>query len=654
MSTYDPKQRPEQTTPAVEAPKSTPAPGGGMVQFLEATRVMNYPTGVQYLRPDGGAEQSVRPDVHDTAAAGVAGSGNALPHGSQIQDSFGGHDISGVQAHIGGPAAAASEAMGADAYATGDDVAFKGAPDLHTAAHEAAHVVQQRAGVQLKDGVGEAGDAYEQQADAVADRVVAGQPAADLLGKSGSDDDGGMAVQAYAGNVDLAHNAADGGATTINVRAERQALHGGDAGAYDANENPRLKVEFEIELARLLLVNRAFFMPVVEAVSRGVGLYLQAKAETLHAGERDAVKQVFEQACQRMTMMYGAIGAPEGSAFGKVLPDTFYGRLTELDSSDAGAVDRYYDSMRALIEEGSGNASNHLMLHASFNEYVKDDNEDHGVDHMPLLQKVAAKVAETEGLAEEQKAILSNAGGEAMAPGGLRDERYSGRPDAEGSIGDGRGARGRLKAKEVGKIEADQPGLLAGSTLSGPMAETRRGQMVGIADDATAQESEKRELTAEELEAGLGQKGSRGVEMYMLDESQAFIQQARLAYNMPLAAGISGTTTDLLEVAIMFGVASARDRFLYALACLAHLGSIGAHSFHEIMTSAKQANVAYEPGNYRSVLPSIPAGHPAAALFADPRFAAVPGIGPGASATAGPPAAAGDSGGGSSDTSGGG
>jgi hypothetical protein len=71
--------------------------------------------------------------------------------------------------------------MGADAFAMGDHVAFAGAPDLHTAAHEAAHVVQQRAGVQLEGGVGEVGDAYEQHADAVADLVVQGKSSEALL-----------------------------------------------------------------------------------------------------------------------------------------------------------------------------------------------------------------------------------------------------------------------------------------------------------------------------------------------------------------------------------------------------------------------------------------------------------------------------------------
>src|SRR5262249_34466680 len=42
-------------------------------------------------------------------------------------------------------------------------------------------VVQQRGGVQLKGGVGESGDSYEQHADAVADDVVAGRSAVPLL-----------------------------------------------------------------------------------------------------------------------------------------------------------------------------------------------------------------------------------------------------------------------------------------------------------------------------------------------------------------------------------------------------------------------------------------------------------------------------------------
>jgi len=125
------------------------------------------------------------PGTSDPAAVarqGTAGGSSALPHLDQIQASFGSaHDLGGVRAQVGGAATAACDALGATAYAHDGAVGFAGAPDLHTAAHEAAHVVQQRGGVHLKGAVSEVGDAYEQHADAVADRVVRGESAAPLL-----------------------------------------------------------------------------------------------------------------------------------------------------------------------------------------------------------------------------------------------------------------------------------------------------------------------------------------------------------------------------------------------------------------------------------------------------------------------------------------
>jgi len=120
-------------------------------------------------------------DIHDLAAQGTQGGGGSLPHLDTIQSAFGRHDVSGVQAHTGSAAQAASAAMGAEAYASGNSVAFGGSPSLHTAAHEAAHIVQQRGGVSLDGGVGKAGDSYENHADAVADAVVSGKSAEGLL-----------------------------------------------------------------------------------------------------------------------------------------------------------------------------------------------------------------------------------------------------------------------------------------------------------------------------------------------------------------------------------------------------------------------------------------------------------------------------------------
>ncbi|KAB2911163.1 MAG: DUF4157 domain-containing protein [Kofleriaceae bacterium] len=136
-------------------------------------------------------------DVQALAAHGTSGASTSLPFVDQIQRSFGAHDVSEVKAHTDGAAAEGARGMGATAFASGDRVAFADAPDLHTAAHEAAHVVQQRQGVSLKGGVGQAGDPYEQHADAVADAVVAGRSAEALLDQAPGSGSSRQAVQRF-------------------------------------------------------------------------------------------------------------------------------------------------------------------------------------------------------------------------------------------------------------------------------------------------------------------------------------------------------------------------------------------------------------------------------------------------------------------------
>lgn len=86
-----------------------------------------------------------------------------------------GHDFSNVRVHTDARAAESAQAIDAIAYTGGRSIVFDrgryspaSTEGRSLLAHELTHVVQQRAGVQLKNGVGQVGDIYEQQADAMA------------------------------------------------------------------------------------------------------------------------------------------------------------------------------------------------------------------------------------------------------------------------------------------------------------------------------------------------------------------------------------------------------------------------------------------------------------------------------------------------------
>ncbi|MEA2169092.1 MAG: hypothetical protein QOF76_2392 [Solirubrobacteraceae bacterium] len=154
-----------------------PKAGGARTRKADADLAPAGTARVRGLRgPSAAGDQ-----VHAAADHGMSGPTSDLPSRPTIQRLFGRHDISAVQAHMDERARQGAVVMGAQAFARGEHLAFAGAPDLHTAAHEAAHVVQQRDGVQLLGGVGQAGDAYERDADAVAEQVVRGQSAEALL-----------------------------------------------------------------------------------------------------------------------------------------------------------------------------------------------------------------------------------------------------------------------------------------------------------------------------------------------------------------------------------------------------------------------------------------------------------------------------------------
>ncbi|BAV07948.1 hypothetical protein SAMN05421788_103294 [Filimonas lacunae] len=69
--------------------------------------------------------------------------GGRLPHYDRIQQSFGRHDVSHIQAHVGAEAAAASGAIGAAAYAPGVDIS-PGMPVADSLPFEVVHPLQRK------------------------------------------------------------------------------------------------------------------------------------------------------------------------------------------------------------------------------------------------------------------------------------------------------------------------------------------------------------------------------------------------------------------------------------------------------------------------------------------------------------------------------
>jgi hypothetical protein len=197
-------QQKRETSSESQSAETSSTPAKSRVQFTSKGAIP--PVGAAFQAKSAGPsaseeafdQEDAEDQTHSIAAHGVSGDGGELPHKDAIAASFGddhADTVNGISAHVGGAAGEATGALGAQAYASGNSVAFGQSPDMHTAAHEAAHVVQQKGGVQLKGGVGKAGDSYEQHADAVADRVVQGKSAADLLAPYSSGKKGGGAVQ---------------------------------------------------------------------------------------------------------------------------------------------------------------------------------------------------------------------------------------------------------------------------------------------------------------------------------------------------------------------------------------------------------------------------------------------------------------------------
>jgi hypothetical protein len=139
--------------------------------------------GILQTKRDADGSRSLGPDrippvVHEV----VTSPGKPLDAPTRgFMESRLGHDFSQVRVHTDEQAAGSAHAINASAYTMGDHVVF-GSGQFAPAsgagrgllAHELTHVVQQRAGVPLRNGIGEVGDRYERQADQAARAIDQG------------------------------------------------------------------------------------------------------------------------------------------------------------------------------------------------------------------------------------------------------------------------------------------------------------------------------------------------------------------------------------------------------------------------------------------------------------------------------------------------
>lgn len=175
-----PPERGEALEPAHEAPPPEVAALHGLQQ-----QVGNR--AVQRLLAQRSGEGAF--DLDDQTAGRInAARGGGQTLDASVQTKMGeatGHDFSGVRVHTGPESHTLNEQLGAKAFTTGQDVFFRdGAYDPGSSggqellAHELTHVVQQSSGAVGGGGAGmqvnAPGDAFEQEADSVAQSVMSG------------------------------------------------------------------------------------------------------------------------------------------------------------------------------------------------------------------------------------------------------------------------------------------------------------------------------------------------------------------------------------------------------------------------------------------------------------------------------------------------
>ncbi len=172
----------------LESPYQGGMPTGVPGKMPVTARLAARPINQIIFRAPSRDDNGVAADADVAVERAASSSGQALPGDlrSRFESSLGA-DLSNVRVHTGAESAQAASAVGARAYATGNDIHFAaGAYDpqsafgVHLLAHEVAHTVQQRGAAPTRQHrleVSFGTDSAELEADRAADAMVSGVPA---------------------------------------------------------------------------------------------------------------------------------------------------------------------------------------------------------------------------------------------------------------------------------------------------------------------------------------------------------------------------------------------------------------------------------------------------------------------------------------------
>ncbi|MFT7580184.1 MAG: hypothetical protein ACI9MR_001851 [Myxococcota bacterium] len=552
----------EKTAASAPSATHTSAPAGRAVQLEKALTGRSFEEQSAMLAPPGpyamaGAVQAEGnmagdgPSIQQHAAEGVASGGGQMPHHAAVQMAFGGHDISGVRAHVGGAAAKATEAIGASAYATGNDIAFQSAPTLHTAAHEAAHVVQQRAGVSLQGGVGQAGDSYEQHADKVADAVVSGKSAEALLGPaSGGGGTESVQRQVQRKGPDPSSDLGKDAATKGAKLEEMTTLSGEDG--YHATEGSMAK-DPNFEANAQIFEDRLGGNATNNTVAQGAAALLSESVRGVVQQWANAFKAVGEKTEATEARYHEKLSELTGTpADAKGVAGAVGNKADEILAAVSGGNMR--EQMTILYNFGRGFGREFLAQKGKQSEAVEAFIA--GLDHreVKLGQQLERLGGKNKYLVNDSKT------GEVGKQGGTRGKSEES-PVSTRTVGDAKSQGVELSDREVNHMKLN------------PKA-----------------------LDAEFLTWNEGNRS------WLINEADSWVQKAREA-SLPVKAGPSGTTDRLMQLRDMLGVSSPMAT---RAACVGYLLPINAHSLVEILEAASQyacPKPTYGPGLYAAIEP---------------------------------------------------